>query len=128
GSDLSSTIGREVNENYALQPMPEEAFVELVLDQLPFVPKYFAYDVMLNKQGADAYLPSLSCIPVLSGVQEMMGIPQALIVDVRPAEQFRSGHTPGAINIPDGLRFETWLGSVVSPEEPFFVLVDSPEQ
>ena len=128
GSDLSSTIGQEIRDNYALQPMTEEAFVDLLLDQLPFVPKYFAYDVMLNKQGADAYLPNLTAVPVLASVQEMMALPQALLVDTRPAAQFQSGHLPGAINIPDGLRFETWLGSVVAPEETFFLLVDSDEQ
>lgn len=126
GKDLESTIGREIHENYALQPMSEDAFVTLVLHQLPFVPKYFAYDVMLNKQGADAFLPSLEVIPTLAGSQEME--PQILIVDGRPAEQFRSGHIPGAINIPDGLRFETWLGSVVSPDEQFYLLTERATQ
>jgi len=126
GKDLESTIGREIRENYALQPMSEDAFVTLVLDQLPFVPKYFAYDVMLNKQGADAFLASLEAIPTLTGPQEMGS--QTLIVDGRPAEQFRSGHIPGAINIPDGLRFETWLGSVISPDETFYLLAESAGQ
>src|SRR5690606_11929568 len=35
GDDLTSTIGREIRENYALQPLSEEAFVTLILDQLP---------------------------------------------------------------------------------------------
>ncbi|PPL00169.1 Glyoxylase, beta-lactamase superfamily II [Parapedobacter indicus] len=126
GSELDSTIGREIRENYALQPMSEDEFVALVLDQLPFVPKYFAYDVMLNKQGADAFLASIEAIPILVGPHEMR--PQVLIVDGRPAEQFRSGHMPGAINIPDGPRFETWLGSVVGPEETCYLLAADPVQ
>ncbi len=126
GNDLHSTVGREIRENYALQPMSEEAFVALVLDQLPFVPKYFPYDVMLNKQGADAFLTSLDTIPPLTGAQELPA--GALIVDGRPAEQFRSGHIPETINIPDGLRFETWLGSVIGPDERFYLLAGNPVQ
>ncbi len=126
GSDLHSTIGREIAENYALQPMSEEAFVTLVLDQQPFVPKYFPYDVMLNKQGAASFLASIERIPALAGPQEMG--PQALAIDVRPAAQFQSGHHPGAINIPDGLRFETWLGTIVAPEERFYLLAGDDDQ
>ena len=128
GTDLTSTIGREIRENYALQPMDEDTFVALLLDQLPFVPKYFGYDVMLNKQGAAPFLPSLKAVPVLSGTTEMTATPEALLVDSRPAATFRSGHLPRSINIPDGLRFETWLGSVITPEETFFLLAEDAEQ
>src|SRR5690606_11579667 len=126
GNDLHSTIGREIRENYALQPMSEDAFVARLLDQLPFVPYYFAYDVMLNKKGADLFLASIASIPTPVELPEIS--PQALLVDGRPAEQFRSGHLPGAINIPDGLRFETWLGSVIRPDERFYLLAGDQDQ
>jgi Zn-dependent hydrolases, including glyoxylases len=120
GDDRYSTIGREIRENYAFQPMTEEAFVALILDQLPFVPKYFPYDVKLNKRGAAPFLPSIKAIPTLTALTELAsGI---MIVDGRAAEQFRSGHVPGSINIPDGPRFETWLGSIISPDERFYLL------
>ncbi|GGC29401.1 MBL fold hydrolase [Parapedobacter defluvii] len=126
GNDLHSTIGREIRENYALQPMSEEAFLNLILDQQPFVPNYFAYDVMLNKQGAGSFLAGIEAIPALTGPQEME--PHAIVVDGRPVEQFRSGHFPGSFNIPDGLRFETWLGSVINPDERFYLLADSADE
>jgi len=126
GSELESTIGKEIRENYALQPMSEQAFVSLILDQQPFVPKYFSYNVLLNKQGAPSYLSSLKKVPLLHNRQEMN--PHVLVVDGRPAEKYRKGHLPGAINIPIGLKFETWLGSVVSPNERFYLIADSEDQ
>ncbi|HAZ26183.1 MAG TPA: MBL fold metallo-hydrolase, partial [Algoriphagus sp.] len=35
------------------------------------------------------------------------------------------GHIPGSINIMNGAKFETWLGSIVAPEEHFFLVSDS---
>lgn len=126
GNNRYSTIGQEIRENYALQPMSEETFIALVLEQQPYVPNYFAYDVMLNKRGAAPFLRSIEAIPTLTGPQEMG--PHAVVVDSRSAEQFRLGHFPGAINIPDGLRFETWLGSVIDPDERFYLLAGTPDQ
>lgn len=45
-----------------------------------------------------------------------------LIADARPAAQFRRGHLPGAFNLMDDTRFETWLGSVIQPGEAFYLL------
>lgn len=126
GSDLQSTIGREISENYVLQPMSEDAFVALITEQLPFVPKYFGYDVMLNKKGAPAYSASIAAIPTLNRLDERTS--DTLTVDSRPSGHFKAGHLPGAINIPDGLRFETWLGSIVHPGEAFQLLAEDAQQ
>src|ERR1700749_2753709 len=50
--DLQSTIGRELRENYALQLMDELTFVKTLTEDQPFAPRYFGYDVELNKNGA----------------------------------------------------------------------------
>src|SRR3546814_17741946 len=111
GDARYSTIGNEINSNYALQPMDEDAFVTLIMEQQPFVPRYFEYDVMLNKEGAPAFQASINAIPALTVLSTSdTGV---LVVDGRPQVLFQSGHLPGAINIPDGLRFETWLGSKI---------------
>ena len=51
--------------------------------------------------------------------------PGVLIIDTRPAAKFRAGHLPSAINLQDGDKFETWLGSIVGPAEPFYLLADT---
>ena len=40
-------------------------------------------------------------------------------------EQFRNGHVKGAINLQDGGKFETWLGSIVHPTELFYLIANT---
>ena len=122
--DLDSTIGKELATNYALQPMPEAEFVRQLLADQPFVPKYFGYDVQLNKQGASNFEDSVRAVPRLTNGHATPQ-PGVLLLDTRPAAQFRAGHLPGAINLMDGAKFETWLGSVVAPNEAFYLLADT---
>ncbi len=115
-----STIGDEKKGNWSLQPMAEADFIrELTADQ-PFVPKYFTYDVALNRRGADDLKPALSAVPRSGTTIPSDG--SALLVDTRPEAAFKAGHLPGAINVQDGGKFETWLGSIVAPEETFYLL------
>src|SRR3546814_5219087 len=81
---------------------------------------------MLNKEGAPAFQASINAIPALTVLSTSdTGV---LVVDGRPQILFQSGHLPGAINIPDGLRFETWLGSIVNPGEAFYLLAGDDQQ
>ena len=43
-----STIGEQRRTNYALQPMSEPEFIELVTADQPDAPSYFTYDAVLN--------------------------------------------------------------------------------
>src|SRR5690606_22158029 len=52
----SSTMGQEKRSNYALQEMTYEEFVAILMEDQPFIPKYFPYNVDLKKQGAPEYL------------------------------------------------------------------------
>ncbi|MFC6102289.1 MBL fold metallo-hydrolase [Olivibacter domesticus] len=126
GQDLHSTIGRELEENHALQEMDEERFVKLLTTDQPFVPKYFNYDVALNRVGAENFDTGMAHIIRLEEAEivEM----DILQIDVRSAEKYRLGHFPQAINIPNGNKFETWLGSIVSPGESFYLICDEDEQ
>jgi glyoxylase-like metal-dependent hydrolase (beta-lactamase superfamily II)/rhodanese-related sulfurtransferase len=121
--DLDSTIAKELKTNYALQPMSEGEFIRVLLEDQPFVPKYFGHDVKLNKLGAPSFEDSIRAVPHLSSTATLE--PGFLIIDSRPAAKFRAGHLPGAINLQDGGKFETWLGSVVSPDEKFYLLADT---
>lgn len=124
-TDLSSTIGREKKQNYALQPMNEQEFVSLLLEDQPFIPKYFGFDVDLNKKGAKPIKESTDAVPRLS--REAKIGEEVLVVDTRPQEIFKKGHIKGAINIMDGPKFETWLGSIISPDEQFYLIAEDKE-
>lgn len=122
----SSTIGEEKKTNKALQPMSEEEFVKVLLEDQPFIPKYFGYDVGLNKQGPPAYQPSMERVARLEKNHQPRQ--RALVVDGRPQGQFKKGHLPGAINIQNGDKFETWLGSIVGPEERYFLVAQNEQE
>lgn len=124
-SDTVSTIGRELRENYALQEMTEDQFVDVLLEGQPFIPKYFGYNVDLNKQGASAFESSIAAVPRLAADTRME--PGSLIIDSRPEVIFKQGHLPGAINLQDGGKFETWLGSLVGPDETFYLIATDEE-
>ncbi|MFC6224988.1 rhodanese-like domain-containing protein [Hymenobacter artigasi] len=116
----SSTIGAEKAGNYALRPQSEEAFVKELLADQPFIPKYFGYDVDLNKAGAPDFAPSIVKVPRLAADAPLAA--GVVVVDTRPEAEFKKGHAAGAINIQQGGKFETWLGSIVGPQESFYLL------
>ena len=115
-----STIGAEKIGNHALRPQSEADFVRELLAEQPFIPKYFGYDVALNKAGAPDFAPSVQRVPRLApGTAPEPGV---VVVDTRPEAEFKRGHVAGAINIQQGGKFETWLGSIVGPEESFYLI------
>ena len=91
----SSTIRAEKLSNWALQVMTEEEFVKALLEDQPFIPKYFGYDVELNKNGAASFKNSISAIDRSATVSDK----NTLIIDTRPKTDFRNGHIKGAINL-----------------------------
>jgi hydroxyacylglutathione hydrolase len=121
--ELDSTIAKELATNYALQPMTEQEFIKVLLEDQPFIPKYFSHGVRLNMQGAPNFEDSVRAVPRLNSGAALT--PGVLLIDTRPAAKFRASHLPGAINLMDGPKFETWLGSVVGPTEKFYLLADT---
>jgi glyoxylase-like metal-dependent hydrolase (beta-lactamase superfamily II)/rhodanese-related sulfurtransferase len=127
GKNLSdarqSTIGEQRATNWAFSAADEATFVDTLLQGQPYIPKYFGYAVDLNKQGAPAYQRSISQVSIWPiGATLPAG---ALVIDTRKQDQFAAGHIPGAINIMNGGKFETWLGSIVGPEERFFLVAET---
>ncbi len=123
--DTVSTIGRELKYNYALQPMSEADFIDNLLEGQPFIPKYFGYNVDINKAGAPPYQESVKAVPRLDNAAELeAGI---LIIDTRPEKQFKEGHIKGSINIQEGDKFETWVGTLVDPRKPFYLITEEEE-
>jgi rhodanese-related sulfurtransferase len=120
GGANSSTIGAEKIGNYALRPLSEEAFVKELLADQSFIPKYFGYDVELNKAGAPDFEPSVAQVARLASGADLE--PGVLAIDARAEADFKKGHHEGALNVQQGGKFETWLGSIVGPEEMFYLV------
>jgi len=123
--DLSSTLGQQLMENYALQEMDEDEFVNVLLEDQPYIPKYFGFDVGVNKEGAEDFEESIKKVPVLD--RETRLETGVTVVDTRSRKKYNQGHVPGAINIIEDGKFETWLGSIIGPAEPFYLIAEDEE-
>ena len=123
--DTSSTIGREKAENWAFSVKKEADFVKELLEGQPFVPHYFPYDVEVNRTGSKPLEESIQSVPRLDATSKLER--NVLVVDTRPQEQFKAGHLQQAINIMNGGKFETWLGSIVKPNEAYYLIAESDE-
>jgi glyoxylase-like metal-dependent hydrolase (beta-lactamase superfamily II)/rhodanese-related sulfurtransferase len=125
----SSTIGAEKISNWSLQNLSEDEFVNELLADQPFIPKYFPFDVGINKKGADSYATSILKVQRRETVtsEEFANIlnPDILIIDTRPQEQFKKSHLKNATNLMYDTKFETWLGSIVNPDEPFYLIAEN---
>lgn len=127
---FQSTIDAEKLTNWSLQEMSKEQFVKELLSDQPFVPAYFPYDVEVNKQGAPPFQASVEKIKIdtdaivnISGNQQ-----RSLIIDGRHESSFKKAHLPFSVNVMEDGKFETWLGSIIHPDENFYLAGEDEKQ
>jgi hydroxyacylglutathione hydrolase len=121
----SSTIGTEKLTNWSLQNMSELEFIAALAADQPFIPRYFPYDVELNKKGAPGIEDSLKQVvqgQAIDSLEKASRLdPQITIIDTRDSKAYKQTHLKNSINIMDGEKFETWLGTLVSPGDKFYL-------
>ena len=129
GPETSSTIGRQRQRNYALQPMSKDAFVELVTTDLPEAPEYFGYDAFLNRREHPTLSEKLNHVMKALDLDEVIHLKSsgAQILDVRSPEEFAMGHLCGSLNISLDGKFETWSAIILNREHPI-ILIAEPDQ
>jgi hydroxyacylglutathione hydrolase len=128
-STPSSTVGYERRHDPLLDPsLDVAAFAQRLLTGQPTVPRYFARMRPTNQAGPRLLGAHVPDIPPLSvhGVEAAIGA-GAIVVDARPASAHVAGHLPGALSIPAGTSFGTWLGWIVEPDRPVVLVVDGPD-
>ncbi|HMF03321.1 MAG TPA: MBL fold metallo-hydrolase [Acidimicrobiia bacterium] len=124
-TETQSTIGEQRRTNYALQPMPEDAFVALVTEGQPLQPVYFSYDARRNRQShvlMDEEEP-----PPSFTLEELVARRDAgaAVLDTRDPLDFAAGHLRGSINVGLHGRFAELGGDVLAPDRSV-VLVSEP--
>ncbi len=128
----SSTMGKEKKENWTLQPTTEEEFVEALLSEQPFVPAYFPYNVEINRKGAANFKESVAAVKIGKSIvskEDAAGLDEEImIVDAREESKYKNGHLANSVNLMEGGKFETWLGTIIKPEESFYLAGESEEQ
>jgi rhodanese-related sulfurtransferase len=118
--ESSSTIGKERRSNYALLAPTSEKFVQLLTDNLPARPEYFARDAELNRRGAaplsELPLPGLTGQEVLQRQKE-----GAIVVDTRPAMEFAVAHVPGSLHIALTGQYASWAARILGLDTPLIL-------
>ncbi|WP_405246985.1 rhodanese-like domain-containing protein [Cellulophaga sp. Asnod2-G02] len=125
-TDSSSTLGKERKSNWAFKNLSEKDFTDHILADQPFIPSYFGFDVDLNKSGASSVESSIAKIPFLMEVATVEK--NITVVDTRNEIDFKNNHLPNSINImarDEDDKIETWLGAIIAPNEPYYLIVDS---
>ena len=128
----SSSMGEEKKSNWSLQDITERAFVGTLLYDQPFIPAYFPYDVEINRKGAAPFKQSIEAVKIGRAVKNDVDADRLdkdiVIIDARKENVFKQGHLPNTINLMEGAKFETWLGSIIKPREQFYLAGESKEQ
>lgn len=119
-----TTIGTERATNKLLRAESEDAFVEQLLDSLGSYPAYFRALSEINRRGPD--LLGESALPGLSVDDVPRLLRQgAVVIDVRPVQEYAAAHLPDSVSIPLRAGFATWLGWLTEIDQPWIVVRDS---
>ena len=126
GKETVSTIGEQRASNYALQPMSQAAFIDLVTADQPDAPAYFTYDAVLNnrehptlEQALARELKPLTIDALLA--EQARG---AQVLDTRDSAEFAAAHLGGSINIGLAGQYATWVGTMLTHDQPIAIIAD----
>jgi len=125
GAVPSTTVGYEKRANWALAPMSEDEFVQMVLAGQPEPPRYFAQMKRINKEGPRPLngfpRPPRQPAHALRALIDR----GELVVDTRGVAEYASAHVPGTLNIPIGTSFTTWAGWLLPYDRDVHLLADT---
>lgn len=123
-TELTSTIGAQRQENYALRAPDRTTFVDLVTEGQAPAPGYFVHDAALNKQQRPL-MDEASPPRALSWDEVEAALSgDALLVDGRDPVEFARGHLRGAINVGLDGRYAEFAGSVVPVDADIVLFVE----
>lgn len=118
-SDTTSTIERERLENPALIAPSQDVFSESQLFGYKRYPSYYRHMAPANLLPMGA--PPTTPLTVVTDLDEVAG---AVLIDVRPFEEYASGHLPGSISVPVSSDDAVYIGWTL-PWDERLVLIGS---
>lgn len=125
-SETVSTLGEQRRVNYALQPMSEAQFLDLVTADQPDAPPYFTYDAVLNTRERSTLErvleEELKPLPVDALLEVQRA--GAQILDVRDPAEYARAHLRGSLNIGLGGSYATWAGTILDREKPIAIVAE----
>jgi glyoxylase-like metal-dependent hydrolase (beta-lactamase superfamily II)/rhodanese-related sulfurtransferase len=130
GSERNSTIGKEKQFNYALQPMTRDAFIKMLTTDLPERPGYFSRDAEINREGADAMeelKPLAAMTPEEVERATSATKDAAIVLDTRPSGDYFAAHVPGSVHIALSGQYAAWAGAIIGLDQPIVLLAEDAE-
>lgn len=127
-AELSSTIGAQRRDNYALLAPDAKSFIDLVTEGQVPAPSYFIHDATLNQKARpllDEHLPPRAM--GWEGLEDARSA-GAILVDGRDPVEFARGHLHGAINVGLQGRYAEFAGSVVPVDADIVLFVEPGEE
>jgi len=123
-TQLTSTIGAQRKENYAVLAPDRDAFIALVTEGQPPAPGYFVHDATLNKQLRPLLDEAVPPKPLPWDEVDDALQRGALLVDGRDPVEFARGHLRGAINVGLAGRYAEFAGSIVPADADMVLFVE----
>jgi glyoxylase-like metal-dependent hydrolase (beta-lactamase superfamily II)/rhodanese-related sulfurtransferase len=122
--DTVSTIGDQRRVNYALRPMSQTAFVDLVTTDQPEAPAYFTYDAVLNSRERPTLDEALARELQPLTLDQLLAAQRsgAQVLDTRDPAEFAPAHLAGSINIGLGGQYATWAGTILDVTQPIIIV------
>lgn len=120
----SSTIGEQRSTNYALQPMTEDRFVDVVTEGQAAAPAYFAFAADANRRRHGLLDDHEAPATLLIDDVLRLRAGGAALLDTRPPESFASGHLLGSLNVGLDGRFAEYAGDVLRPDQEIVLIGD----
>lgn len=132
GKNLStetvSTIGEQRRTNYALAPMTEDQFVEVVTQGQTPAPLYFSFAANRNREQRDLLAESAPVAQLSIAEVLQHRAAGAVVIDSRDDMAFAAGHLQGSLNVGLGGRFAEYVGQVVSSGTPIVLVTEPGEE
>lgn len=122
-SETSCTIGRQRENNYAVQPMTENEFIQVVTEGQPGAPSYFVHDAILNRKMRPVFDDAASTEMDLDAVLAAQAN-GAVVLDARDPVEFNQGHLAGSINVGLSGRFAEYAGGIVAADDEIVILAE----
>ncbi|HEX6468256.1 MAG TPA: rhodanese-like domain-containing protein [Streptosporangiaceae bacterium] len=124
GGRRTSTIGAEKAANPLLAAPDADAFAHRLIEGLGSFPAYFRRLGEVNRAGPSVRDAALR-LGRLDAPRALVALAEgAVVVDVRPVDDFMAGHVAGAVSIPLRPQFATWLGWLIDPRTPVVIVRD----
>lgn len=127
GPNTFSTIGEQLDSNYALQDMSKEDFIKVVTEGLSTPPAYFPINARINKEGYgsldEVMNNAMTALSIADFKQKVND--GAWILDTRHATVFTEGFIPDSISIGLEGRFAEWAGSLLPFDQPLVLVTEA---